>query len=172
MRDNVLRRALKGLALARFVVDLRIYRAIQRLRGRARYELGGECRRCAACCEAPAIQVGRVMWYLPTFRSVFLWWQRWVNGFELVGSDFRDRVFTFRCTHFDVATRSCDSYESRPGMCRDYPRVLLFQEHPELLPSCGYRPVARDAKRFLHVLDNQSLTDEQRARLKKNLFLE
>jgi hypothetical protein len=57
-------------------------------------------------------------------------------------------------------------------MCRDYPRLLLYQPHPELLPSCGHRPIARGAKRFLRVLDDQALSDEQRERLKKNLFLE
>lgn len=172
MRDNLVRRVLKRIALARFVFDLSIYRGIQKLRARPRFLLGGECRSCGACCEAPALQVGRVTWYMPTVRSAFLWWQRRVNGFELVASDFRQRVFTFRCTHFDPETRRCDSYESRPGMCRDYPRLLLYQEHPELLPGCGHRPVARDAKRFLKVLDDQSMSAEQRERLKKNLFLE
>ena len=52
------------------------------------------------------------------------------------------------------------------------PARLLHQPHPELLPGCGYRPIARNAKRLLRVLDAQSLTDEQRARLKKDLFLE
>ena len=109
---------------------------------------------------------------MPSLRRAFLAWQRCVNGFELQGSDADARIFVFRCTHFDPQTRRCDSYASRPGMCRDYPRALLYQPHPELLPGCGYRPVARNAKRFLRVLDAQPLTDEQRARLKKDLFLE
>lgn len=172
MRDDGLRRVLKAAALARFVFDISIYRAIERLRGRSRFVLGGDCRSCGACCEAPAVQVGRLTWYLPTLRSLFLWWQRWVNGFEIVSEDFRSRIFTFKCTHFDPVTRRCDSYASRPGMCRDYPRLLLYQPHPEFLPGCGHRPIARGAKRFLRVLDTQPLTDEQRRRLKKELFLE
>jgi hypothetical protein len=172
VRDNAVRRILKGAALARFVFDVGVHRAVARLRGRAHFVLGGDCRSCGACCEAPAIQVSRLTWYFPTLRALFLWWQRRVNGFELVTDDFRRRVFTFTCTHFDLATRRCDSYDSRPGMCRDYPRALLYQPHPELLPSCGHRPVARGAKRFLRVLDGQALTEEQRQRLKKDLFLE
>lgn len=172
MRDNVVRRILKAAALARFVFDVSIHRAIARLRGQTPFVLGGDCRSCGACCEAPAIQVGRATWYFPTLRALFLGWQRWVNGFELVAEDFRRRVFTFKCTHFDPATRRCDSYASRPGMCRDYPRALLYQPHPELLPACGHRPIARGAKRFLRVLDGHTLSEEQRERLKKDLFLE
>ena len=62
-----------------------------------------------------------------------------MNGFELVRSDEESWTFVFRCTHFDPATRSCDSYGSRPGLCRDYPRLLLWQPNPELLPGCGCR---------------------------------
>jgi Fe-S-cluster containining protein len=172
MRDGPVRRALKGVALSLFYVTRGIDRLLARVARRAPYRLGGDCRRCAACCEAPGIRVGFFTWYLPTLRRAFLAWQRAVNGFELTRNDSQSRVFVFRCTHFDAGTRSCDSYSSRPGMCRDYPRALLYQPHPELLPGCGYRPIARDAKRFLRLLDEQPLTVEQRARLKKNLFLE
>ena len=86
--------------------------------------------------------------------------------------DRRERTFVFRCTHFDPATRSCDSYASRPGMCRDYPRALLQQAHPELLPGCGYRPLARNADALRRALLDEPLTDEQRARLRRELFLE
>lgn len=172
MRDGPVRRAIKRVACEMFLFDLRVYRLVQRLRGRSMYVLGGECGGCAACCEAPAIRVGLVVFYLPTARRMFLWWQRVINGFELTGRDFRQRLFVFRCTHFDAATRRCDSYDSRPGMCRDYPRLLLEQPHPEFMPGCGHRPVARDAKRRLRLLDAQPMTPEQRARLKKELFLE
>ena len=154
--------------------QLRATRALRRLRGERAYELGGACRRCARCCEAPAIQVGRLTWHLPTLRRAFLFWQRVVNGFELAGRDPEGRVFVFRCTHFDEATRSCDSYASRPGMCRDYPRALLWQPHPELLPGCGYRPVVWNAGGLARALDEAEarLSDEQRDKLRKGLFLD
>lgn len=172
MKDGSVRRVVKAVALAAFRFDVGLHRAVERLRGRSRFVLGGDCRRCAACCEAPAIQVGWFTWYFPMLTQLFLWWHRVVNGLELTGRDFRGRALIFRCTHFDAEARACDSYDSRPGMCRDYPRLLLHQPHPELLPGCGYRPVARDAKRFLRVLADQDLTPDQRARLKKELFLE
>ena len=172
MRDGPGRRWVKRVARAVFAFDLGVHRFFQRLRGRPGFVLGGACEGCAACCEAPAIRVGLVVFYLPTARRLFLWWQRVINGFELVERDFRQRTFVFRCTHFDRTTRRCDSYESRPGMCRDYPRLLLEQPHPEFMPGCGYRPVARDARRRLQLLDAQPMTPEQRARLKKEMFLE
>jgi Fe-S-cluster containining protein len=162
----------KGIALACFTAALAIDRVLARATGQAPYRLGGDCQRCAACCEEPAIRVGWITWYFPSLRRLFLLWQAHVNGFVLKETDKEAHTFVFTCTHFDRTTRLCDSYASRPGMCRDYPRAQLYQPHPELLPGCGYRPIARDAKRFLKVLDEQPLTPEQRAKLKKNLFLE
>jgi hypothetical protein len=172
MRDGPVRRALKLIALAKFTVDVRATRAWRRLRGERPYHLGGDCRRCARCCESPAIQVGRLAWYVPALRRAFLGWQRHVNGFELRGRDVPARTFVFRCTHFDAATRLCDSYESRPGMCRDYPRALLWQPRPEMLAGCGYRPVAPNAAGLRRALEVTGLTPEQRGRLERELFLD
>jgi hypothetical protein len=107
----------------------------------------------------------------PRLRQAFLWWQAQVNGFVLVEARRAARTLVFRCTHFDTATRSCDSYASRPGMCRDYPRALLAQPSPAMLPGCGYRPRARGAPRMLDALATQPLTDAQRARLTRDLHL-
>jgi hypothetical protein len=172
VKDGPLRRGLKRLALAAFVVDVGATRVWRRMRGQRAYLLGGDCRRCARCCEAPAIQVGPLTWHVPLLRRLFLLWQRQVNGFEPTGKDRAARSFVFRCTHFDVETRSCDSYDSRPGMCRDYPRALLWQPAPEMLPGCGYRPVAWNAASLRRALDARPLSDAQRERLKRDLFLE
>jgi uncharacterized protein len=172
VRDGALRRAVKQIALWNFLVSLSLHRALERRRGRIPHELGGECRRCARCCEAPGIQVGWAIWYLPLLRRLFLAWQERVNGFVLTEQQRKGRVFVFRCTHFDWTTRSCDSYDSRPGMCRDYPRVLLAQADPEFLPGCGYRAVAANADHLVRALERASVTREQMARLKKDLRLE
>lgn len=174
VRDGPARRALKGVALGWFYATLGLDRLLARVAGHRPFRLAGDCRTCGACCEAPSIRVGWVTWYLPLWRRLFLAWQGLVNGFALLETDRSARTFVFRCTHFDTASRRCDSYASRPGMCRDYPRLHLYQPHPEMLPGCGYRPLLRerDAKRFLRVLDAQPLDPEQRARLKKGLFLE
>jgi len=172
MRDGPFRRGLKRVARANFAVNLHATRAWRRLWGDRPHRLGGDCRRCARCCEAPAIQVGRLAWHLPLLRRLFLSWQRKVNGFELQARDMGSRSFVFRCTHFDPATRSCDSYDSRPGICRDYPRLLLWQPSPELLPGCGYRPVARNAAGLRRALAVRDLSPEQRRRLSRDLFLD
>ena len=172
MRDGPFLRVVKRLARLRFTVDLAAHRAVGRARGDRPWTLGGECRRCAACCEAPAIAVGSVTWSVPLARHAFLWWQRRVNGFELVRADEDDRSFVFRCAHFDRATRSCDSYGSRPGMCRDYPRLLLWQASPDLLPGCGYRASPPNAAGLRRELDRLDLTPEQREKLRKGLRLD
>ncbi len=172
MQDGPGRRSLKAVALGWFVVTTRLDRLLARAFGHTPFALGGACERCAACCEAPSIRVSWLTWYLPNARRLFLAWQRWVNGFMLTSADRPSRVFTFRCTHFDASTRRCDSYASRPGMCRDYPRVLLYQADPELLPGCGYRPLRPGGRRLLEVLDAHALDPAQRERLKRKLHLE
>ena len=129
-------------------------------------------RRCARCCEAPSIRANAVVWHLRTPRAAFLWWQRVVNGFELQEARRAERTFVFRCTHFelgDPALRQLrDAPGHLPGLSPRAPRPAL----PELLPGCGYRAVTPGARRMLTVLDQQPLTEEQRARLKRDLRLE
>ena len=172
MQDGPLRRALKRVALLAFRVDLAVHRALRRSRGERPWTLGGGCRRSGGCCEAPAIAVGQVTWSMASARRLFLAWQRRVNGFEPVSADEGAHVFVFRCTHFDRATRSCDSYGSRPGMCRDYPRTLMWQASPDLLPPCGYRAIPSNAAGLKAALDAAALSPQQREKLRKGLRLD
>jgi len=172
MVDGPVHGALKALVLATWTVELRLRRGPRRLLGGAPYRLGGACESCAKCCEAPAIQVDRLTWYVPVLRRAFLGWQRRLNGFELVGRDRETRAFVFRCTHFDVETRRCDSYASRPGLCRDYPRALLAQPWPEFFEGCGYRPVACNAESMAAALAETSLSPEDQETLRRRLKLE
>jgi Fe-S-cluster containining protein len=168
----MVRRAVKGAARWSFELDLWADHALRRRRGERPYLLGGDCRRCASCCEAPAIQASRLVFHLPVLRRLFLWWQERVNGFVLVEGRPSTRTFVFRCTHFDPRARACDSYGSRPGACREYPRLQLWQASPEFLPGCGYRAVHARASRFIAVLEAQPMTADQRARLRRGLHLE
>ena len=172
MRDGRARSAVKAFALGIYNVRLVLHRTHKRANGDIPFELGGVCVLCAKCCEAPGIQVGLFTWYLPLFQRIFLLWHRHVNGFEMMQKSRAHRAFIFRCTHFDPRTRRCDSYPSRPGMCRDYPRALLEQANPELFEGCGFKPVAKDRVRLLRSLDEQPLSEEQRGRLRRELHLE
>ena len=172
MRDGVFRRAVKRVALLGFRADLAVHRAVRRARGERPWALHGACGRSGGCCEAPAVSAGPAVWSIPAARRLFLAWQRRVNGFELVSADADAGVFVFRCSHFDRATRSCDSYDSRPGMCRDYPHHLMWQPNPELLPACGYRSSPPNAAGLRAALEKADLTPEQREALRKGLRLD
>ncbi|MBI5495246.1 MAG: YkgJ family cysteine cluster protein [Deltaproteobacteria bacterium] len=172
MQDGPVRRAIKAVARAGYAADLAVARWWLRRRGLLPYELGGECRACAECCDEPAMELPALAFRVRPLRALMVLWQRVVNGFVLLREEGDAHVLVFRCTHFDVATRRCDSYESRPGMCRDYPRLLLHQATPRFLPGCGHRAVRRDAAGMLRLLEDASVTAEQRERLRKGLFLE
>lgn len=172
MRDGPVRRLVKLLALGCYRLDLAVQRAIEGRRGGSAFVLGGACQLCARCCEAPGIRAGLLTFHSAPLRRLFLAWQERVNGFVLVERRPRERIFVFRCTHFDQATRRCDSYDSRPGVCRDYPRALLSQPEPEFLPGCGYRAVARNANALRRALEQRGLSPESLARLRKALRLD
>jgi len=167
MKDGPVRRVVKRIGLGVFYVRLYLHRT----QADIRYDLGGECIRCAECCKAPGIQVSKLAWYFPFARRVFLWWHTTVNRFELIEARREDKVYVFECSHFDEATKSCDSYESRPGMCRDYPRLFTEHANPEFFEGCGYKAISRNREQLVQILDKQSLTSEQMAKLKKGLYL-
>lgn len=171
MKDGPIRSVLKAMAAFCFRINAAGTRALWKLQRHRPYELAGDCSVCGACCVNPAIQVGWLLWYFPTSRALFLWWQERVNGFELVERHIATRTYVFRCTHYDPCTHLCDSYESRPGMCRDYPHVLLWQANPEFLPACGYRPIAPGADKLLEALAREDLPPEKLEEVKKKLHL-
>lgn len=169
MKDGPLRIALKAVARVCFAIDLHATRAIRRARGEKPHRLAGSCALCAKCCERPVIQTSFWTFRLRTLRALFLAWHRRVNGFAMVEEHPRLNAFSFVCTHFDPATRRCDSYASRPGMCRDYPRALLWEGDPPFLPGCGYRSVAPNAERVAAMLDAEGLPPEKLEELKRKL---
>ena len=118
------------------------------------------------------MRANAAVWYLRSLRGLFLGWMKHVNGFDLESVDRSSRTFVFRCTHFDLETRSCDSYISRPGMCRDYPRALLDQPRPRLFAECGYRVRPANAGALAAALDRQALSPDQRQKLRRELDLE
>ncbi|MDX1973373.1 MAG: YkgJ family cysteine cluster protein [Candidatus Sumerlaeia bacterium] len=175
MKDGLLRKVLKWAALGVFWVDLWCTRRLRQMRGEKPYKLGGNCALCAQCCESPMVQVSKMVNRSGFLRHAWLWWMRAVNGFELRNWDVNRRVATFRCSHFDTQTRRCDSYDSRPGMCRDYPRLLLWEGEPPFLSGCGYRAIHPEAeklrKRLLDEPEMKNLPPEKREALEKQLKL-
>lgn len=171
MVDPLPLRVLKALVRGAWWVEYGTRRGFARLLRRPGYRLAGSCGGCARCCERPTIQSGRVTWNLPVLRRLFLAWQRRVNGFELIEADEETLTFVFRCSHFDWTTRRCDSYASRPFLCRDYPRGLLDQAWPDLFPECGFRPISSNAEGMRAALAATDLSPEKREELEKKLFL-
>jgi len=172
VRDGPLRRAVKALALFRYQADLAFTRFIMRLQGRSRFRLVGSCQGCGRCCEKPSMPVGVLVFRLRSCRWLFLRWHELVNGFEFVAEDREERIFEFRCRHFDPETRRCDSYESRPGMCRDYPRNLLDATRPALFSECGFRALDQAAQGLRSALEAEEFDDAQRRELYEQLYLE
>jgi hypothetical protein len=140
-------------------------------RGQPRYLLLDACNGCGKCCEAPAIQLERLTWSSRALRGLVVWWQRRVNGMELRSSDARFRLLTFHCTHYEPSTRRCDSYDSRPFFCRDYPRNLTFDPVPQLFDECSHRVVDRHAEALTAALESAGLRGEKLEEVRKKLYL-
>lgn len=166
-----MRAAIKAVARVFYFLEVWLGRAWLRQRGEIRYELLGECQRCARCCEEPSLRLNPLLFHLKPLRNAVIWWQWYVNRFAAKRSDFETCVITFKCHHFDWRTRRCDSYDTRPGLCRDYPRFLMEQPWPELHDDCGYRALDRNAARLAAALDGVEMSEEERERLKRKLHV-
>ncbi|MGF1572434.1 MAG: YkgJ family cysteine cluster protein [Sumerlaeia bacterium] len=175
MKDGAVRKILKLCARQVFNIDLAATRFLRKRQGERPYKLGGNCALCAKCCESPMVQTSRLVFHSPLLRRAFLLWMQRVNGFVYVREDRVNRVFVFQCTHFNPQTRACDSYSSRPGMCRDYPRLLLWEANPPFLPGCGYKAIDPNAERLKALLEaelkNQNLPPEKREEIEEKLKL-
>jgi len=170
MKDGRCLTVLKRLVLGAWTLEL----WLRRFPGRRSqtWELVGACRGSGCCCVEPTIAVGPLTWHVPALRFIFIAWQRRVNGFELQGMDRDSRSLVFRCTHYDPVGKRCDSYASRPSMCRDYPRLLLDQPWPELFGPCGHHIRARNAGSLRASIDATALSEPAKADLRKRLRLE
>lgn len=172
MRDGIIRRAVKLAARCVYGLGAWIYDGGNRIVFKPQYELGGACARTGQCCVRPRIKVGYLTQKFVLYRRLWLWWQRVVNGFIFDGEEDGGRLHAFICTHYDAETRSCDSYDSRPGMCRHYPRLLLNQVEPNFHPGCGYRAVNVYADQLKAKLKQLRLDEEKVRKLEKDLHVE
>ena len=162
----------KRVLAAIWLFELWFRRRWARRKEPARWTITGSCCACGACCEEPCVHVGKFTWFLPTLRTLFLAWQKHVNGWELLRTDRQLKIFVFRCTHFDPATRRCDSYRSRPGMCRDYPVLMEDHAWPQLLDGCAFQVRAVGQGKLRQSIDATDLPEEKNAELRRRLRLE
>ena len=172
MKDRPAVALIKSMARLAWTVELWLRRTLLSRWRRRFWRLHGECNACGACCVEPSIRAGALVWYVPLIRTLFLAWQSRVNGFEVVRAEADSHDLVFRCRHYDPATRRCDSYETRPSMCRDYPTALLAQPWPELFEGCGYRILARRPAGLAAQIDATSLSAEAKLDLRRKLRLE
>lgn len=172
MRDNSVRRFIKFIARIRYSIDLKITRRILKFRGIPQFVLAGHCIACGQCCQTPSIHTPFLSHYFKSFRWLTLLWHHQINGFIFLSENRPHRILTFNCSHFNPSTQHCDSYESRPGLCRDYPHNLLFSVHPEFFPNCGFRPVDQHAQHFKELLDAHKIPQDIQDVLRSKLHLD
>ena len=163
------RQADRGLG---FRADLAVHRAVRRARGERPWALSGACGRSGGCCEAPAVSAGPAIGSLPAARRLFLAWQRRVNGFELVSANADAGVFVFRCSHFDRATRSCDSYGFAPRHVPRLPAQPDVATEPRAAARLRVPGQPPNAAGLRAALEKADLTPEQRETLRKGIRLD
>jgi hypothetical protein len=171
VKDGFLRKSIKFVARVRYATDLALTRRIKSFRSQPIYRVAGSCLRCGRCCERPMIKVFPLFFYLKSLRWVIITWQRHINGFEFLSASRREKCLVFRCTHWDPATNLCDSYSSRPGMCRDYPQNQLDFPVPVFFAGCGFRAVLRNAENLEASLAALDLPPDTLQKLKHDLQL-
>lgn len=172
MKDGVIRKSIKLLALVRYRVDLNFTRLLLGLKGEPDFLMKGECCSCGGCCETPMIKTFAIFFYFKSLRWIYLTWHEKANGFKLIRENRKARTFMFQCTHLDPETKECDAYSSRPGMCRDYPRNILYNTPPDFLPKCTFYPIAKNSEKIIESLEKLDIPPEELQKLKKDFFVE
>ena len=160
------------MARQRYAADLKLTRLLRAGRGGGLYRLVGSCLRCGKCCETPTIRIFPLLFFLKSLRRLIIAWQRHINGFEFLRASRREKCLVFRCSHWDPATKLCDSYSSRPGICRDYPQNQLDFPVPVFFDGCGFKALLRNAETFESSLASLDLPPETLQKLKHDLQLD
>lgn len=171
MTDGIVKKLIKRIVWWRYATDLWITREILKFRGEERYYLKGQCNRCGRCCETPSIQMTEIGYHIEFFRKWVILWHKHINGFRLINQHKHEATLTFSCSHFNSETRECDSYSSRPGMCRDYPLNQIYSVNPRFFPECGFYAVDKRADSFRSALEKTGLPQQKLEELFRRLHL-
>lgn len=100
---------------------------------------------CGLCCDPVMLSqsVAEAL-YDPASERRFTD-QEWIINHWAPYAAWGEDAVAVQCTEYDVATRSCRAYESRPDVCRRYP----FYDGPAVLKDsdlrtlvCGYQAEA------------------------------
>ncbi|MFW2366695.1 MAG: YkgJ family cysteine cluster protein [Desulforhopalus sp.] len=107
-----------------------------KLRGRT-ILVTGSCHSCGSCCRQLSLE-GRNGWInsRKEFQQTVLHSPEY-NRFKIIGRD-SGGVLLFTCRWL-TDDGSCDNYEKRPSLCRNYPESSLLFCGGALPPGCGYR---------------------------------
>lgn len=165
------KRLIKQITWWRYATDLRFTRAVMKFRGEERYELRGSCNGCGRCCEFPSIQMTEIAFHIDFIRKMVIFWQERFNGFSLVRQQKSHATLFFTCSHFDPETRQCNAYDTRPGMCRDYPKNQIYSVNPTFFPECGFYAVDKRAESFRSALEKTGMPQEKLDELLEKLHL-
>ncbi|MCJ8329155.1 MAG: YkgJ family cysteine cluster protein [Lentisphaeria bacterium] len=166
MKDGPIRKTIKAVVRWRHKIDLTISRFFQ---GKPEFVLKGECNGCGACCKNPTIQVFPPLFYFKSIRWCMIKWHKHINGFEYIDANRKEKYLIFTCSHLDSETMQCDSYSSRPGICRDYPYKLLYSPTPEFLEECSYYAEYENAESLNEALDELDLPEDKIQEIKEKL---
>jgi len=113
----------------------------------------GSCKRRGNCCffiliPEPTGSLGKI----------FYFWQTQVNGFFLRNKSPADdkgkKMLVMGCRHLNE-NGSCNSYRTRPSVCRRWPIIEYFGA-PRVLKGCGFSPVLKkkyDKEPYINLLN-------------------
>lgn len=99
--------------------------------------LAGECTQCGFCCEhipLPGLKKGG-----NEDENRFLSFMEPVDWHKDINEFYHNEAWKiYRCRHHDKDTGKCMIYETRPKICRDYPKDIRKTEHL-IYKNCGYK---------------------------------
>ncbi|WP_419779330.1 YkgJ family cysteine cluster protein [Maridesulfovibrio sp.] len=125
------------------------YRKWRLKRKRKAVVIRGSCNLCGSCCQSICLQVeGKWIKKLKHFRKAACEDES-LTRFEICGKT-EEGYLKFACTCLNQ-NGTCNDYENRPQLCRNFPSPSIFLQLGELPEGCGFRMSTEvDFEQVLH----------------------
>jgi uncharacterized protein len=127
---------LRKMVLSIVLADNYISHLVQKPFG-TKWVLEGDCNKCGKCCLDIHLKIEPKLLNNAFTRELVVRWISWLFVFYLKRIDYDRNYLVFGCNNLN-SNGTCNDYNWRPNVCRNYPLVDYFEE-PVLFKECGYK---------------------------------
>ena len=118
---------------------------------RPEYIRKGGCQMSGMCCSNLGLLLPKAWSRRAWIIRYFVWWHRYRYKFHFLG--IVDNLLVYECGYV-TKDNQCSIYPWRPRLCREYPKVQLW-DFPKLHKGCGFYFIQRGRADFAETLERE-----------------